>query len=61
MVKIMRRGFELGKGKIVELQSQKIKTDTVQEGTECGLMIETKTELIPSDVLEAVKVEKVKL
>ncbi len=60
-VKIERRGFELGKGKIVELQSQKIKTKEVLEGTECGLMIETKTELIPGDLVIAINVVKKKI
>lgn len=58
MVKIIRRSVELGKGRIIELQSQKIKTSTVIEGNECGLMVETKVEMIPSDVLEIILVEK---
>jgi translation initiation factor IF-2 len=58
VVKIVRRGVELGRGKVVELQSQKIKTDNVNEGNECGLMVESKIEMIPSDILEAVQVEK---
>jgi translation initiation factor IF-2 len=61
LVNISRRGFLLGKGRVVELQSQKIKTDTVQEGTECGLMIESKIEIIPNDIIEAIQVEKLKI
>lgn len=61
VVKIMRRGVELGRGRIVELQSQKIKTDVVNEGNECGLMVESKIEMIPSDVLEAIQVEKLRI
>ncbi len=61
IVKIIRRGVELGRGKIVELQSQKIKTQEVNEGNECGLMVESKVEMIPSDILEAVLVEKLKI
>jgi len=57
-VKIVRRGIELGRGKIVELQSQKLKVEAVNEGTECGLMVETKFEIIPSDILEVLVVEK---
>jgi translation initiation factor IF-2 len=57
-VKIIRRGVELGRGRIVELQSQKLKTSEVIEGNECGLMVETKIEMIPSDMLEAILVEK---
>ncbi len=59
-VKIERRGFELGKGKVSELQSQKIKTKEVLAGTECGLMIESKTEMIPGDVVTAVVIIKKK-
>lgn len=61
LVKIVRRGVELGRGKIVELQSQKIKTNVVNEGNECGLMVETKVEMIPSDILEAIVVEKLRI
>ena len=61
LVKIVRRGVELGRGRVVELQSQKLKTHEVIEGNECGLMVETKVEMIPSDVLEAIVVEKLKI
>jgi translation initiation factor IF-2 len=60
-VKIFRRDFEIGVGKIVELQSMKIKTNEVQEGNECGLMVESKIELIGGDVIEAIEVEKKKI
>jgi translation initiation factor IF-2 len=58
LVKVVRRGVEMGRGRIVELQSQKIKTQEVLEGNECGLMVETKVEMIPSDILESIQVEK---
>ncbi|MBP6888110.1 MAG: GTP-binding protein [Candidatus Pacebacteria bacterium] len=58
LVRIIRRGVEMGKGRIIELQSQKIKAASVMEGNECGLMVETKVEMIPSDILEAISVEK---
>ena len=61
IVNISRRGFLIGKGRIIELQSQKIKTDTVNEGTECGLTVESKTEIIPNDIIEAYIVEKLKI
>jgi translation initiation factor IF-2 len=61
MVKIIRRGVEMGRGRIVELQSQKIKTNEVIEGNECGLMVETKVEMIPSDILESIQVEKLRM
>ncbi len=58
LVRIVRRGVDMGKGRILELQSQKLKAASVMEGNECGLMVETKTEMIPSDILEAILVEK---
>ena len=61
VVKVIRRGVELGRGRIIELQSQKIKTDTVNEGNECGLMVESKVEMIPTDILEAILVEKLRI
>lgn len=61
VVKIIRRGVEMGRGRIVELQSQKIKTNEVNEGNECGLMVETKVEMIPSDILESIVVEKTRI
>ena len=61
VVKIIRRGLELGRGRIVELQSQKLKTDVVNEGNECGLMVESKFEMIQNDVLESILVEKLRV
>lgn len=61
VVKIIRRGVELGRGRVIELQSQKIKTDVVNEGNECGLMVESKLEIIPSDTLEAIQIEKLRV
>ncbi len=52
-VKIMRRGFEIGTGKIVGLQENKIKSKEIFEGTDCGLQIESKVDIAPEDILEA--------
>jgi translation initiation factor IF-2 len=52
-VKIMRREVEIGRGKAVELQAQKLATKKVDEGNECGLMVEAKIEIASGDVLEA--------
>ncbi|MEI6352413.1 MAG: translation initiation factor IF-2 [Candidatus Nomurabacteria bacterium] len=60
-VKVFRRDFEIGSGKVIELQSMKIKTNEVLEGNECGIMIESKIEIIPGDVIEAFEVEKRKI
>ncbi len=52
-VKIMRRDFEIGRGKIVNLESGKVKTSTIPEGTEFGMMVESKIEIVAGDVLES--------
>ncbi|MDO8590274.1 MAG: GTP-binding protein [bacterium] len=54
IVKIIRREAEIGTGRVKELQQSKITTDTVSEGTEFGAMIESKIEVAPGDVLNAV-------
>lgn len=57
-VKIMRRDFEIGRGKIVNLESGKVKTSMVTEGTEFGMMVESKIEIVAGDVLESFSVVK---
>lgn len=52
-VRIMRRDFEIGRGKIVNLEKSKVKTNEVTEGTEFGMMIESKIEVVAGDVIEA--------
>lgn len=54
-VRIMRRDFEIGKGKIVGLESNKVKSKKVEEGAECGILVESKIEIAGGDVLEAFK------
>lgn len=51
-VKIFRRGAEIGRGRIRELQSQKEKTGKIEEGKEFGALIESKVELAPGDMVE---------
>lgn len=59
MVKIIRREHDLGRGKITELQSAKVKTNEVLAETECGLLVESKTEIAIGDTLECfIKVTK---
>lgn len=53
MVKIMRRDFEIGKGKIVNLEKGKVKTREVPEGAEFGMMIESKVEIVAGDIIES--------
>lgn len=52
-VKIVRRDFEIGKGKIVNLEKNKSKTGIVEEGSEFGMMIESKIEIAPGDIIES--------
>ncbi len=52
-VRIMRRDFEIGKGKLIELQQNKIKTKEVLEGSDCGILIDSKIDISSGDVLEA--------
>jgi len=52
-VRIMRREFEIGRGKIVNLEKSKTKTSAVEEGVEFGMMIESKIEIVPGDIIES--------
>jgi len=50
----MRRGGEIGRGRIRELQQNKAKADEVREGYEFGAMIsDLKVTLVVGDRLEA--------
>lgn len=53
IVRIIRRDFEIGRGKIVGLQLNKMKIKEVLEDTDCGVLIESKMDIAPGDVLEA--------
>jgi translation initiation factor IF-2 len=53
-VKVMRRDFEIARGRVRELQHMKSKVGSVEEGKEFGAMIESKIELAPGDKIEAV-------
>ena len=52
-VRIIRRDFEIGTGKIQALQINKLKVKEIQEGTDCGMMVESKIDIAAGDVLEA--------
>ena len=56
IVKIMRREFEIGRGRIVNLEKGKSKTSNVEEGLEFGMMIESKIEIVAGDILESFSV-----
>lgn len=53
LVKILRREINIGEGKIKELQAQKIKAETVKEGQEFGIMIDSKIEIVEGDKIQA--------
>lgn len=55
-IRVIRRDFEIGKGKIVELQVNKFKAKEVLEGSDCGIQVETKTDIAVGDVLEAFEI-----
>lgn len=57
-VKIMRREFEIGRGKIVNLEKGKVKVSVVEGGSEFGMMIESKIEIAPGDIIELFRVEQ---
>lgn len=56
IIRIIRRDFEIGTGKIVELQVNKFKSKEVLEGSDCGIQVETKIDIAPGDVLEAFEI-----
>ncbi len=53
VVKILRRDFEIGRGKIINLEKGKTKVKDVEEGAEFGMLIESKTEISEGDVIES--------
>lgn len=55
-VKVMRRDLELGRGKIVSLQSQKREVKKVEKGEEFGTQLKIDVEPAAGDRLEAFKV-----
>jgi len=52
-IKIIRRENDIGRGSIRELQAKKERASEIEEGRECGLMVESKFEIAPGDILEA--------
>jgi translation initiation factor IF-2 len=53
-LKIIRRESDIGRGKVRELQQAKIAAQEVLEGSEFGAMVESKLDIAPGDILEAV-------
>jgi translation initiation factor IF-2 len=54
-VKITRRDIELGRGVLKNLQQQKTNVTSVSTG-ECGLQINSKVDIAPGDVIDAVEI-----
>ncbi|HRH25785.1 MAG TPA: translation initiation factor IF-2 [Parcubacteria group bacterium] len=52
--RIIRREEEVGRGKVKELQQSKVVVDSITEGSEFGMLVESKTEIAPGDHLERV-------
>lgn len=54
VARIFRREGQIGEGRIRELQSQKQKVGSIEQGQEFGMLFESKTEVAPGDYLEIV-------
>ncbi len=52
-VKIIRRENEIGSGVVVGLQQNKLEAKIVKEGNQCGILVESKMDIAPGDVLMA--------
>ena len=58
-IRVLRRGTEIVRGKIVGLEQQRAKVGEVAEGSECGILTEAKLPIAPGDDIEClVLVEK---
>jgi translation initiation factor IF-2 len=55
-VNIYRQENKIGQGKILEIQTQKVKTTEVSGENEFGIKIDSKTEIAPGDFVEAVTI-----
>lgn len=55
-VRILRREAEIGTGKIVEIQVNKVKSGSVEEGSDCGLQVEAKIDIAAGDIIEALEI-----
>ena len=53
-IMIMRRGIEVGPGRITNLQMQKADVSSVPEGMEFGTQIDTKADIIAGDIISSV-------
>lgn len=58
MVKIVRRDNAIGTGKIVNLEKSKTKVGSVEEGSEFGMLLESKLDIVPGDIIETFTIVK---
>lgn len=58
-VRIKRKGEEIGKGDISQLQAGKQDAKVVPKGAECGMKIDTHTKVEPFDVFEVYQTKRV--
>lgn len=58
--RVVRRGNMLGEGRIIELQHQKAKTSSVEEGEEFGILVTSKITLAMGDEIEIFEEGEVK-
>ncbi len=56
-VRILRRENEIGTGTIVGLEQNRVKTKNVGTGFPCGALIESRIEIAPGDMIEAITKE----
>jgi hypothetical protein len=54
--KIIRREAEIGRGKLVELQEQKLAAKEVLQDHQFGAMVESKVSIAAGDYLEVIEV-----
>jgi translation initiation factor IF-2 len=58
-VRVMREGLDLARLKIIEIQSGRQIVKDVEKGSECGIKIEGKFDVVVNDTLEVYKEERV--
>ena len=60
LFKLLRRDFEIGTGKIANLQSMKIDVKEIQAGSQCGMEVEFKLDIVAGDIIVVSELEKVR-
>ena len=58
LVKIIRRDNAIGQGKIINMEKNKTKVGSVDEGSEFGMLLESKLDIVPGDVIETFTIVK---